>query len=164
MRSLQTPRQGASESGYTITKLPSLIVYREGKPIAVRPGLANDFQLDDFLEKTLPDVLERTFDKRGVKMLPLPEKMMVQKEEEDKKNAALEDEIKKKVEAEVKKVKAVAEEAEEVLEEDDEDQDLIECNDPQECFELLENTIWQNRTVVPAMDGILLPSRIKVTP
>ena len=72
------------ESGYNLTKLPSLIVFREGKPIAVRPGFANEFQLDDFLEKTLPDVLERTFDENGVKMIPMyPEIAMVQVEHEE---------------------------------------------------------------------------------
>jgi thioredoxin 1 len=58
------------EMGYTLTKLPSLIVYREGEPIAVRPGFANEFQLDDWLERTLPDVLERTFDENGLKIEP----------------------------------------------------------------------------------------------
>lgn len=58
------------EMGFTLTKLPSLIVYREGKPIAVRPGFANEFQLDDWLERTLPDVLERTFDENGLKIEP----------------------------------------------------------------------------------------------
>eukprot|EP00804_Cyclotella_cryptica_P020324 CCRYP_014070-RA/>CCRYP_014070-RA protein AED:0.03 eAED:0.03 QI:314/1/1/1/1/1/2/522/209 len=56
------------QMGYTLNKLPSLILYREGEPIAVRPGFANEFQLDDWLEKTLPDVLERTFDENGVKL------------------------------------------------------------------------------------------------
>jgi hypothetical protein len=58
------------EKGFTLTKLPSLIVYREGIPVAVRPGFANEFQLDDWLETTLPDVLERTFDENGLKMEP----------------------------------------------------------------------------------------------
>ncbi|KAL3790831.1 hypothetical protein ACHAWO_010670 [Cyclotella atomus] len=58
------------EKGFTLSKLPSLIVYRDGVPIAVRPGFANEFQLDDWLEKTLPDVLERTFDENGLKMEP----------------------------------------------------------------------------------------------
>jgi len=58
------------EKGYTLNKLPSLILYREGEPVAVRPGFANEFQLDDWLELALPDVLERTFDENGVKIEP----------------------------------------------------------------------------------------------
>ena len=53
-------------AGYELTKLPSLIVYRDGVPVAVRPGFANEYQIQDFLESTLPDVLERTFDEFGV--------------------------------------------------------------------------------------------------
>jgi hypothetical protein len=58
--------------GFTLNKLPSLIIYRDGKPVAVRPGFANEFQLDDWLETTLPDVLERTFDENGMKIEPVP--------------------------------------------------------------------------------------------
>ncbi|KAL9179811.1 hypothetical protein ACHAXT_007781 [Thalassiosira profunda] len=149
------------DGGYTLTKLPSLIVFREGKPVAVRPGLANEFQLDDFLEKTLPDVLERTFDEDGVKLLPLPEQMMLQQEEEAKKKAAMEskpvDGLNKKEDLIAEMAKAIAPAIEEALEEEDQD---IKCNDPQECLELLfEQTMWENRTVVPAMDGVLLPAR-----
>jgi thioredoxin 1 len=54
--------------GHALSKLPSLVVFRDGAPAATRAGFANEFQLDDFLERTLPDVLERTFDERGFKM------------------------------------------------------------------------------------------------
>lgn len=163
------------DSGFTITKLPSLIVFREGKPVAVRPGFANEFQLDDWLEKTLPDVLERTFDEHGVKMVPLPENMMIPKKEEvstDVKVAKKEEpaasaaelplpektmvENEKKKAAEPKKLEAVTQVVIEGQKDKGEDDD---CNDPEECWKRLEKTVWQNRTVTPAMDGILLPSR-----
>ena len=54
--------------GYALSKLPSLVVFRDGSPVAMRPGFANEYQLDDFLERACPDVLERTFDEHGVKM------------------------------------------------------------------------------------------------
>jgi thioredoxin-like negative regulator of GroEL len=57
------------DAGYELTKLPSLIVYRDGVPMAVRPGFANEYQIQDFLELTLPDVLDRTFDEFGVKII-----------------------------------------------------------------------------------------------
>lgn len=69
------------EAGIRVRGLPSLIVFREGKPVAVRQGFANEFQLDYFLEQSLPDVLERTFDEDGIKMVPLPEYMMGEAEE-----------------------------------------------------------------------------------
>ena len=56
-------------AGYELTKLPSLIIYRDGIPMAVRPGFANEYQIQDFLELTLPDVLDRTFDEFGVKII-----------------------------------------------------------------------------------------------
>jgi len=196
------------ESGYTLTKLPSLIVFREGKPVAVRPGFANEFQLDDFLEKTLPDVLERTFDEDGLKMIPLPagmmanndqkkeaapesekvkeisaldgekklplhEEMMVQKEEKEvvqesktapeteivevKMSAAAKVQQAMKKKREDKELKAKMKEAKE--NEAKKEELIDDCIDEVECFERLERTIWQNRTVVPAMDGILLPTR-----
>lgn len=130
------------ESGYTLTKLPSVIIFRDGKPVAVRAGFANEFQLDDFMEKTLPDVLERTFDEDGIKMIPLPKDMMLMEEkdpvvEESKAGAAV-----------------VTVMASSTLKPRAED-----CTDPVECYERLEKTAWQNRIVVPAMDGILLPAR-----
>ncbi|EJK76544.1 hypothetical protein THAOC_01691 [Thalassiosira oceanica] len=56
------------DSGYTLTKLPSLVVFRDGKPIAARDGFANEYQIDSFLERSLPDYLPRTFDDDGVKI------------------------------------------------------------------------------------------------
>lgn len=202
------------DSGHTLTKLPSLIVFREGEPVAVRPGFANEFQLDDFLEKTLPDVLERTFDEHGVKMLPLPEMMMVQKEESDKKKitakkinekkiegktssassesvptmlplpekAMMENEKKDSVENRSKEVTSDAGKVEErnvsassgsappakvqeavkqavFKDEAGQVEELGDCTDPVECWQRVEQTLWQNRTVVPAMDGIMLPAR-----
>mmetsp|Transcript_7387 Transcript_7387/g.18319 ORF Transcript_7387/g.18319 Transcript_7387/m.18319 type:complete len:347 (-) Transcript_7387:464-1504(-) len=199
------------DSGHTLSKLPSLIVFREGEPVAVRPGFANEFQLDDFLEKTLPDVLERTFDEHGVKMVPLPEMMMVQKEESDKKKISekktegktpsassesiptmlplpeetmMENDKKNSLENKSKEV-TVTSDAEKVEEqkvsassgsappvivqeavkhavfqdEADQSKELDDCTDPVECWQRVEQTLWQNRTVVPAMDGIMLPTR-----
>lgn len=150
--------------------------------MAVRPGFANEFQLDDFLEKTLPDVLERTFDENGIKMLPLPEMIMVQHEEKKEKEVveessekttlaskddAKEDEkekvptAKETIAASTAATTVTAQEVVEkvVLEGQQDQEELIECNDPEECWERVEQMIWENRTVVPAMDGILLPAR-----
>ena len=129
------------DSGYTLTKLPSLILFRDGKPIAVRPGFANEFQLDDWLEKELPDVLERTFDENGIKMIP-----MVAKGDDEKV---------------VTHKTHVVEEKKTVLKASEQDEDPMDCQDPEACWERVENTIWQNRTVIPAMDGIFLPQRAK---
>lgn len=70
------------EAGIVVRGLPSLIVFRGGVPVAARKGFANEFQLDYFLEQSLPDVLERTFDENGIKMVPLPEYMMGEAEED----------------------------------------------------------------------------------
>lgn len=139
------------ESGHTLTKLPSLIVFRGGKVEAVRPGLANEYQLDDFLERTLPDVLDRTFDAHGVKMVPLPEEAMMRKEEEDRAMAASAVEA---IDSPTAAAAALVEQAvKQALEEEG------DCTDATECWERVEQTIWQNRTVVPALDGVLLPLR-----
>lgn len=129
------------DSGHTLNKLPSLILFREGKPVAVRPGFANEYQLDNWLETELPDVLERTFDEDGIKMipLPLPELSMIKN---DKKHV-------------ITKVESLATAM------DDQEDDEVKCNDPEECWAMVETHIWSNRTVVPAMDGILLPSRTR---
>mmetsp|Transcript_5863 Transcript_5863/g.13374 ORF Transcript_5863/g.13374 Transcript_5863/m.13374 type:complete len:296 (+) Transcript_5863:252-1139(+) len=139
------------DSGFTLTKLPSIIVFREGKPVAVRAGFANEFQLDDFLEKTLPDVLERTFDENGIKMIPLPKEMMMLQEE--KKETVEESKaVPETAMASSRSTTTTVQHAEEKVLEDD-------CTDPVECWERVEQTVWQNRRVVPAMDGILLPVR-----
>ena len=46
---------------------------------------------------------------------------------------------------------------------DDDDDDDDDCKTPQECYNRLEQTIWKNRKVVPAMDGIgmFLPTRMR---
>ncbi|KAL3759685.1 hypothetical protein ACHAWU_009832 [Discostella pseudostelligera] len=144
------------ESGYTLTKLPSLIVFRAGKPVAVRPGFANEFQLDDWLEKTLPDVLERTFDENGVKMIPMfPEVAMAQINREVMVEERKISRGSKEVEQEITitdTVVAVQHATDGVFEAGD-------CITPQECIERLENELWKHRTVVPAINGILLPAR-----
>jgi len=168
------------EKGYTLTKLPSLIVFREGEPVAVRPGFANEFQLDDWLERTLPDVLERTFDENGIKMVPSPVGMMETAGDNDTTTAEEENneqltEILTQVKASTVsvsfpsplglKARFVTERLRvtssqrpshkvntEVLEDD--------CMDEEECFARLEETFgWQNRTVVPASEGILMPRK-----
>ena len=127
------------DSGHTLNKLPSLILFREGKPVAVRPGFANEYQLDNWLETELPDVLERTFDEDGIKMIPLPELSMIQN---NKKHVIT------KVESHATAM-------------DDQEDNEVKCNDPEECWAMVETHFWSNRTVVPAMDGILLPSRTR---
>ena len=158
------------DSGHTLTKLPSLIVFREGKPIAVRAGLANEFQLDFFLENTLPDVLESTFDENGVKLVPMPEGMSVMEKEEKK----LEERTKpKEVEKEKEGLLAAMKEvmaysSKSTLDKASEggrkvaEQDCFD--DPVSCIEslediVMESRVWQNRTVIPAMEGILPKTR-----
>jgi len=119
--------------GYTLKKLPSLVLFRDGKPIAVRPGFANEFQLDDWLETTLPDHLERTFDENGVKMIPLP-------------TAASQVDVVQKMKTNEKLHKHHLT-----------DGDVKDSEDLMNI--ILETEVWHNRTVVPAMDGILLPTR-----
>lgn len=167
------------EAGYALTKLPSLIVYRGGKPVAVRPGFANEYQLDDFLEKILPDVLERTFDEHGVKLTPdevaaakrvtFPMTTVVAMEEACLEATEVGHEIviveTECVAAEESTFAVVAStHEEEVAEPTLEDEELVpDCKSPQECFDRLEQTIWKNRRVVPAMDGIgtFLPERVR---
>mmetsp|Transcript_37181 Transcript_37181/g.75876 ORF Transcript_37181/g.75876 Transcript_37181/m.75876 type:complete len:286 (+) Transcript_37181:282-1139(+) len=137
------------ESGNTLSKLPSLILFREGQPIAVRPGFANDFQLDFWLEESLPDVLEKTFDENGLKMVAMP------KIEEDL--TAVLPERKMLADSKIPKEEMLDEEESAVSSSSDEDR--IECNDEEACLDFLEKTVWENRTVVPAFQGI---SRMKV--
>jgi len=130
----------AAAIGYKLTKLPSLILFRDGKPIAVREGMANEFQLDFWLENELPDVLEKTFDENGVKMIPMPKKIV---EEEP------ESLVPSKLQAAVEE--AVAKSILEARLQQDKD---TNCTDPEECW---EKNMWENRDVVPAND--FLPSR-----
>ncbi|KAK1740666.1 thioredoxin domain-containing protein [Skeletonema marinoi] len=132
------------ESGNTLSKLPSLILFREGQPIAVRPGFANDFQLDFWLEESLPDVLEKTFDENGLKMVAMP------KIEEDL--TAVLPERKMLADSKIPKEEMLDEEESAVSSSSDEDR--IECNDEEACLEFLEKMVWENRTVVPAFQGI----------
>ena len=130
----------AAAIGYKLTKLPSLILFRNGKPVAVREGMANEFQLDFWLENELPDVLEKTFDENGVKMIPMPKKIVEEEPESlvpSKLQAAVEEAVAKSIlEAQLQQ-----------------DRDT-NCTDPEECW---EKNMWENRDVVPAMD--FLPSR-----
>ena len=144
------------ESGNTLSKLPSLILFQGGQPTAVRPGFANEFQLDFWLEESLPDVLERTFDENGLKMVAMP------KIEEDLSSVL--PELKMAV-SKLPKEEMLDEEESSVSSSSDtitseqDDQDVIECDDEQECLEFLERTVWENRTVVPAFQGITASSR-----
>ena len=201
-------------AGYELTKLPSLIVYRDGVPVAVRPGFANEYQIQDFLESTLPDVLERTFDEFGVKIIAstttatttttttTPSAVEVagvkEGEEKEEEESCLEaKEVGREiviVETECITAAVAAEEVHNEKEElanivlnlrhheqhqqlqqqqqqqqqqkvlDDDDDDDDDCKTPQECYNRLEQSIWKNRTVVPAMDGIgmFLPKRMRV--
>jgi len=170
------------DAGYTLNKLPSLIIYRNGEPIAVRPGFANEFQLDDWLETSLPDVLERTFDENGLKIEPdmmkhSEVKMEVETNSEeivDKSSGeAVNDfkvtrqgyspmDFKSIFKTERLRIirKTDVQTTNGVLEsEEDGIDDGIVCNDEEKCFELLEETVgWENRTVTPAKFG--LPKRI----
>lgn len=130
----------AAAIGYKLTKLPSLILFRDGKPVAVREGMANEFQLDFWLENELPDVLEKTFDEHGVKMIPMPKKIVEEEPESlvpSKLQAAVEEAVAKSI-------------LEAQLQQDKDNN----CTDPEECW---EKNMWENRDVVPAMD--FLPSR-----
>mmetsp|Transcript_15978 Transcript_15978/g.28894 ORF Transcript_15978/g.28894 Transcript_15978/m.28894 type:complete len:319 (+) Transcript_15978:506-1462(+) len=161
------------ESGFTLTKLPSLLVFKDGKCLAMRAGMANEFQLDKFLEDSLPE-LERTFDEDGLKMvpLPLPEESMVTKVKEDSR-AKKEDILRQMSNLSFKAeedgttsaakaavvVTTVQQEIEKVIKDETVTIEEGDCIDPVECWERVEKTFWQNRTVVPAMDGVMLPSR-----
>lgn len=128
-------------------------------------GLANDFQLDFFLEQTLPDVLEPTFDEDGIKMLPLPEMTMVQDNaEKEVKVAGAPSTKEEDIVAAEESVSSIQEAIAPELGDLDQGQELIDCKTAEECWERVEQVIWQNRTVVPALDGILLPSRSVVSP
>lgn len=136
------------ESGNTLSKLPSLILFREGQPVAVRPGFANEYQLDFWLEESLPDVLERSFDENGLKMVAKPQ-------------------IQEDVSAVLPERNMVADSKipkEEMLDEEESPASSsdLECNDEEECLEFLERTVWENRTVVPAFQGISRRQKEKV--
>jgi len=141
------------ESGNTLSKLPSLILFRDGHPVAVRPGFANEYQLDFWLEESLPDVLERTFDENGIKMAAksqvqedvssvLPERKMAANSKITKEETSGEDES------------PVSSSSDTVTAEQDDLEDPVKCNDEEECLVFLETTVWENRTVVPAFQGI----------
>ena len=143
------------ENGYTLSKLPSLIVYRDRVPIAVRPGLANDFQLDDWLETTLPDVLERTFDENGIKMDP---KHIEVQQDDDKQSIAdkcVFSPLDFKSTISTDKLRVLAKQS---VQDDQEWEVATICDDEIRCWELVEETLgWENRTVTPAASG--LPKR-----
>lgn len=148
-------------------------MFKDGKCVAMRAGMANEFQLDKFLEDSLPE-LERTFDEDGLKMvpLPLPEESMVTKVKEDSR-AKKEDILRQMSNLSFKAeedgttsaakaavvVTTVQQEIEKVIKDETVTIEEGDCIDPVECWERVEKTFWQNRTVVPAMDGVMLPSR-----
>ena len=117
---------------YNLSLLFSYITYR----------MANEFQLDYWLENELPDVLEKTFDENGVKMIPMPKKVVKEGPESlvpSKLQAAVEEAVSKSI-------------LEAQLQQDKDNN----CIDPEECW---EKNMWENRDVQPAMD--FLPSRPK---
>ena len=179
-------------AGFVLSKLPSLIVYwgSSGVPLAVRPGFANEYQLDDFLEQTLPTILERTFDEYGVKLTTATSTLgneipatsvgvAVAGKEEEEETCLEAKEVGREivivetecitdsqqhnmnVNGELATTPLLEHERESInLQQQQLDND---CKTPQECYNRLEQTIWKNRTVVPAMDGIgmFLPTRVK---
>jgi thioredoxin 1 len=171
------------EKGYTLNKLPSLIIYRDGIPIAVRPGFANEFQLDDWLEKTLPDVLERTFDENGIKMEPsqvmqaqwvnennLGERstqVVIAKESKverrlfspiDFKSTLMTERLRIIRDSNVRTTSGDLPSGEDESDVDEDGVDTI-CMDETKCWELVAETfLWENRTVTPATFG--LPKRV----
>jgi thioredoxin 1 len=141
------------DSGHTLNKLPSLILFRDGQPTAVRPGFANENQLDFWLENSLPDVLEKTFDEDGLKLLP-HQMMTVATPQMQEDLSGVLPEAKMTTGS-----KSTTSSSSATMEDQEEDVD-IKCNDETECLEFLETMVWENRTVVPAFHGIL--SREKV--
>jgi len=190
-------RESLIERGYVLNKLPSLIVFRDGVPVAMRPGFSNEYQLDDFLERTLPDVLERTFDEHGVKMVPMMMSATIEKGEEEEEVTTtmtttttttttclevkedctvVEGNVVKEEICEIVVVEsecdsesvAVVVSSSAIATEGMEDGEMShhrvdDCVNERECYERLEMTVWKDRIVVPAMDGIgsFLPSRVK---
>lgn len=122
-------------------------------------GFANEFQLDDFLEKSLPDVLERTFDENGVKMVPMPKAEVEQEAAKEEIKAANGIDSKTPTVEEKKAATTQVQQAAKETSAPDKDEAITECNDPVECLEQLERTVWLNRTVVPAFDGIRMPAK-----
>ena len=148
------------DSGHTLNKLPSLILFRDGQPTAVRPGFANENQLDFWLENSLPDVLEKTFDEDGLKLLP--HQMVATPQMQDDLSGVLPEAKMTTGSKSTSSSSATMEDLEQkVTTQDQEEEEVdIKCNDETECLEFLETMVWENRTVVPAFHGIL--SREKV--
>lgn len=150
-------------------------MFKDGKCVAMRAGMANEFQLDKFLEDSLPE-LEKTFDSEGLKMLPvlrLPEESNVVVEAKEDSRTKEEDILRQMSNLSFKAeeeedgtepvtvvVTTVQQEIEKVIKDESVTIEEGDCIDPVECWERLEKTpLWQNRTVVPAMDGIMSPAR-----
>ena len=149
------------DSGHTLNKLPSLILFRDGQPTAVRPGFANENQLDFWLENSLPDVLEKTFDEDGLKLLPHQMMTVATPQMQDDLSGVLPEAKMTTGSKSTSSSSATMEDLEQkVTTQDQEEEDGIKCNDETECLEFLETMVWENRTVVPAFHGIL--SREKV--
>ena len=139
------------DSGYTLTKLPSLIVFRDGKPIAVRDGFANEYQIDSFLERSLPDYLPRTFDDNGLKISapvveekipPTLDKMagatrtIAEGSIQEQKPGSLLNTVVEAMGTRTRSMRAVTTSTRSMR---------------------AEHVLWQNRTVTSAMEGILFP-------
>ena len=139
------------DSGYTLTKLPSLIVFRDGKPIAVRDGFANEYQIDSFLERSLPDYLPRTFDDNGLKISapvveekipPALDKMagatrtIAEGSIQEEKPGSLLNTVVEAMGTRTRSMRAVTTSTRSMR---------------------AEHVLWQNRTVTSAMEGILFP-------
>lgn len=151
------------DEGYAFTKLPTLVLFRNGMPMAMRMGFANENQLDKFLEDSLPDVLEKTFDENGLKMT---EPFMEYFEDSATDDNATNEEKEKKApvtatapghEAVVNIDDLQMDEVVTVIEERllDESVDGVEtaCVTEETCMDMVEQS-WEERTVTPAMDGI----------
>lgn len=149
------------DSGHTLNKLPSLILFRDGQPTAVRPGFANENQLDFWLENSLPDVLEKTFDEDGLKLLPHQMMTVATPQMQDDLSGVLPEAKMTTGSKSTSSSSATMEDLEQKVTTQDQDEEVdIKCNDETECLEFLETMVWENRTVVPAFHGIL--SREKV--
>lgn len=127
------------DSGYELTKLPSLIVFRDGKPIAIRDGFANEYQIDSFLERSLPDYLPRTFDDDGLKIISAPvaeETAPALDEMEGAMRTIIEDALQEEKPGSLLDT-------------------VVEAMSTHTHSRRAERVIWQNRTVLPAWEGIL---------
>ncbi|KAL3788001.1 hypothetical protein HJC23_004072 [Cyclotella cryptica] len=159
------------QMGYTLNKLPSLILYREGEPIAdfrrewckIEParGLNQEVtgngpvmeKREDSKDRVDVDVLAPEVAKE-IKVArhllsPLDFKARVMTERLR---------VVQRTDAHIASVETQVENEKTNL---DHNEVLTDCTDETECWERMAETFgWKDRTVVPATDGILLPKRI----